>query len=150
MTDKPIHVTGCCLCGEVRYEAEVLLKSGFICHCRVCQKSTGQPSEITVPIKAGTLIFVKGEPKFYVSSADCQRGFCADCGSRIVAQALDPANDWLTNLTVGSLDNSAAVSVECHIFVDTQLPWYQLNESLPRFKEGEVGALFEQWNIARS
>lgn len=80
MTDKPTHVTGGCLCGEVRYEAEVLLKSGFICHCRICQKSTGQPSEITVPIKSGTLIFVKGEPKSYVSSADCQRGFCADCG----------------------------------------------------------------------
>jgi hypothetical protein len=63
---------------------------------------------------------------------------------------LAQADDWLTNLTVGSLDNSEAVSVECHIFVDTQLPWYHLNESLPRFKEDEVSALFEQWRMTRT
>jgi hypothetical protein len=63
---------------------------------------------------------------------------------------LAQADDWLTNLTDGSLDNSEAVSIECHIFVDTQLPWYHLNESLPRFKEDEVGALFEQWRMTRT
>ena len=54
-------VSGGCLCGLVRYEAEVFLKNGYICHCTVCQKSSGQPAELTVLIKAGTLKYLKLE-----------------------------------------------------------------------------------------
>ena len=28
--------------GAVRYEAEVFLHNGYICHCTICQRSTGQ------------------------------------------------------------------------------------------------------------
>ena len=42
-------LTGGCLCGRVRYAAEVFLQNGYICHCTICQRSTGQPAEITVP-----------------------------------------------------------------------------------------------------
>ena len=53
------------------------------CHCRMCQKSCGQPADISVPIKAGTLLFTKSKPKYYVSSQYGKRGFCDDCGSRL-------------------------------------------------------------------
>ena len=59
MKNETVEVTGGCLCGRIRYEAEVFLKNGYICHCTMCQKSTGQPAEITVPIKAGTLKYVE-------------------------------------------------------------------------------------------
>jgi hypothetical protein len=49
------HVTGGCLCRRVRYQAEVYLQSGYISHRTICQKCTGQPAEITVLIKPGTL-----------------------------------------------------------------------------------------------
>lgn len=55
MTHHPTPVTGGCLCGRIRYEAEVFLQNGYICHCTICRRSTGQPAEITVLIKAGTL-----------------------------------------------------------------------------------------------
>ena len=150
MRDMPKNVTGGCLCGNVRYEAEVFLKSGYYCHCRICQKSTGQPAEITVPIKAGSLTFVKSEPKYYVSSDYGRRGFCEDCGSRLVWKAMDPDNDWLTNVTVGSLDNPAEVRPSNHIYVDTQLPWYQIDEALPKYREEEVEAMIGVWKLERS
>ena len=55
MTEQPAKLTGGCLCGSVRYEAEVFLKNGYICRCTKCQRSTGQPAEITVPIKAAAI-----------------------------------------------------------------------------------------------
>src|SRR5262249_52097819 len=149
MRDEAKKVTGGCLCGKVRYEAQVFLKTGYYCHCRTCQKSSGQPADISVPIKAGTLVFTKSKPKYYVSSEHGKRGFCEDCGSRLLWQALDPQNDWMTNVTVGSLDNSDEVEPSIHIFVDTKLPWYKVNEQLPKFREAEVEEMLGVWKQER-
>jgi hypothetical protein len=43
MTDLATKITGGCLCGKVRYEAEVYLRSGYFCHCRMCQKTSVLP-----------------------------------------------------------------------------------------------------------
>lgn len=93
MTTEAVEVSGGCLCGHIRYEAEVFLESGYICHCTICQKSTGQPAEITVLIKPGTLKYLHGEPKYYASSQSGKRGFCPTCGSRLVWQALHAEDD---------------------------------------------------------
>ena len=137
MTDQPRRVTGGCLCGEVRYEADVFLKSGFYCHCTMCQKSSGAPAEIGIPIKAGTLDFTKGEPKFYVSSDLGKRGFCERCGSRLVWKSNDPANDSWTNLSVCSLDNPEEARPNMHTHVKTQLSWYEVADQLPKWEEDE-------------
>lgn len=141
MTHTATPVTGGCLCGRVRYEAEVFLHNGYICHCTVCQRSTGQPAEITVLIRAGTLRYLGQEPTSYLSSAEGKRGFCPTCGARLVWQALRSEDDWLTNLTVGSLDCPAEVQVTRHIFADTALPWYRLREDLPRFAAQDADIL---------
>ncbi len=143
MKAESTRVSGGCLCGRVRYEAEVFLQHGYICHCTTCQKSTGQPAEITVLIKPGTLEYLKGEPKYFVTSASGKRGFCAECGSRIVWQATDPQEDWTTNLCVGSLDHPAAAGMACHIYADTRLPWYDPCADLPKFTENDVEAMME-------
>ena len=143
MEHQATYVTGGCLCGSIRYEADVFLQNGYICHCTICQRSTGQPAEITVLIKAGTLKYLKKEPKYYVSSNDGKRGFCADCGSRIVWQALAPEDDWLTNVTVGSLDRPAEARVTRHIYADTRLPWYHACEELPKLTEHDAERLIE-------
>ncbi len=143
MANEPVKVSGGCLCGRIRYEAEVFLKNGYICHCTICQKSTGQPAEITVLIKAGTLKYLNEEPKYYVSSPSGKRGFCSECGSRLVWQALHAEDDWQTNLTVGCLDNPADARATCHIYADSQLPWYQACEHLPKFTEATSADMME-------
>jgi hypothetical protein len=141
MTHMPTKVTGGCLCGRVRYEAEVFLQNGYICHCTICQRSTGQPAEITVLIRAGTLRYLGEEPKYYVSSAHGKRGFCGECGSRIVWQALAPEDDWLTNVSVGSLDRPQEARMTRHICADTQLRWYHVCEDLPKLGSGDGDTL---------
>ncbi|MBK8439898.1 MAG: GFA family protein [Rhodobacter sp.] len=93
MEHRATPATGGCLCGRVRYQADVFLRNGCICHCTTCQRSTGQPAEITAMIKAGTLRYLRDQPRCYVSSHDGKRGFCGRCGSRIVWQALRAEDD---------------------------------------------------------
>ena len=143
MKHQATNVSGGCLCGRVRYEAEAFLENGYICHCTICQRSTGQPTEITVLIKAGTLKYLKDEPKYYVSSPDGKRGFCGHCGSRLVWQALQAEDDWLTNITVGTLDRPQDALMTPHIYADTQLPWYKVCEDLPKLRQEDAELLIK-------
>ena len=92
-----------------------------------------------MPVKAGSLKFTKDQPKYYASSEWGQRGFCADCGSRIVWRPQDAGQDWLVSLDVGSLDKPEAVRPHLHIFVDRQLPWYEIADDAQRFERFPPG-----------
>jgi hypothetical protein len=127
----------------------VFLKDGYYCHCSICQKSSGQPAEVSVPIKAGTLVFTKSAPKYYVSSQHGRRGFCDDCGARLLWQLLAPQDDWMTNVCAGSLGDATEVEPMAHIFVETKLPWYKLDDSLPKLREAEVESMADIWRRER-
>ncbi len=141
MTHRTTPVTGGCQCGRIRYEAEVFLHNGYVCHCTICQRSTGQPAEITVLIRAGSLRYLGDAPQYYQSSAEGKRGFCGTCGSRIVWQALRAEDDWLTNVTVGSPDHPGTVQVTRHICADTRLPRFGQRPDLPSFAADEADRL---------
>ena len=51
--------------------------------------------------------------------------------------------DWTTNLCVGSLDNPSEARMTCHIYADTQLPWYTVCEDLSKFTENDEAAMLE-------
>ncbi len=143
MEDEAHKVTGGCLCGAVRYDAEVYLKQAQYCHCRTCQRSSGAPVEIGVLVRPGTLAFTKDDPKYYQSSPFGRRGFCPHCGSRIIwDSAYRP--EW-TNLTAGSLDHPEEVVPSEHICVESQLPWFQLDDGLPRTRSDEDMDLMSAW-----
>lgn len=94
-------------------------------------------------IKAGSLRYIKGKPKYFQSSPEGKRGFCAHCGSRLVWQAVRTEDDWLTNVTVGSPDRPDAARMTRHICADTQLTWYRLLEELPKFEAGDAEKLID-------
>jgi hypothetical protein len=138
-------VTGGCLCGAVRYIAEAYLNLVYYCHCRSCQKSTGQPAEIGVLVKAGSLKFGADEPKYYNSSEFGQRGFCSNCGSRLVWRSRNPAEDWATNVAVCSLDHPEEARPSMHMFVDEKVPWYEIQDGLPRTKGEEADEIWDRF-----
>ena len=143
MEDEAYKVTGGCLCGAVRYEAEAYLKQAHYCHCRMCQRSSGAPADIAVTVKPGSLVFTGEEPKYYKSSPFGRRGFCPHCGSRLVWMA--PERPEWTNINVGTLDHPENVVPSQHICVDSQLPWYRLDDGLPQTRSDEDPDLAAAW-----
>ena len=83
MTDKTMPITGGCMCGAIRYEATEPPQQGGYCHCRMCQKWTGNLFMSYAMFRSASFQFTQGEPKFYQSSALVERGFCANCGTQL-------------------------------------------------------------------
>jgi hypothetical protein len=148
--DEAVPVTGGCLCGAVRFKGEAFMRDAYYCHCTICQKTSGEPFEIGVPIKAGTLRFTKGSPTYYQSSSFGKRGFCAVCGSRLLWAPTDPKEEWATNVAVCALDNPTDVQPRCHTYTNTQLPWLHIPDGLPGFTEPEMPPVIERWRAERS
>ena len=149
MADMAQKVAGGCHCGAVRYEAEAFLKSAYYCHCTTCQDMTGQPAEIGVPVKVGSLRFIKEEPKYYTSSDWAKRGFCNHCGSRLIFMPFSTDDKWLINLDICSLDHPDKAKPNMHIFVDSEMPWYKIDDDLPRFRADELDDLLPVWKKER-
>ncbi len=125
-------MTGGCLCGAVRYEAEAYLNDAYYCHCRMCPRSSGTPAALAVYIVPGTLRYLAGRPRFYRSSELGQRGFCATCGSRLVWATADGSHpDW-TSLDAGCLDEPARARPVAHNCVESRLPWFLPGAGLPQ------------------
>ena len=143
---KAEKVTGGCFCGAVRYEAEVYLHDAYYCHCRICQKISGVPAEVGVIVKPGSLRLTEGEPKYYQTSHFAERGFCSDCGSRLFYRTTleDAPDEWL-NLPVGTLDHPKNAVPTLHMCVESQLPWFNIDDGLPRTRTEDDPELAALW-----
>ncbi len=141
--EESTSVQGGCLCGAIRYEAKVFPTCAYYCHCGICKKVTGQPAEIGVPVKVGSLRFRSGGPKFYQSSDFMKRGFCAECGSRVINMTLSEDDAWATNVAVCSLDSPDDVAPFVHLFSENKLAWYDPSPEIPNAEEQDVDAVIE-------
>ena len=144
MTDKAMPITGGCLCGAVRYESSEPPIRTTICHCRMCQKSTGSAFMVAVGLSQTALRFTKGEPKLYRSSPIKDKGFCANCGSLLFDQYLTPTGNSDPDMIwaqVGTLDHPETVSIGSHTGVESQLPWVHFDDGLPRTRCDDVPVL---------
>ena len=146
MDEKTVRVTGGCLCGSVRYEAEANLQGAYYCHCRTCQRASGAPAEASLPVESGSLKFTKKQPRYFQSSPFAERGFCPDCGSRLTYRMLSGES---TTVTAGSLDHPEKIVPSTHYCVDTQLPWYKTEDNLPRVRSDEIPELVAMWAEAK-
>lgn len=149
MDGEAQRVTGGCLCEAVRFEAQVFLDKAYYCHCTDCQRNSGQPAAMGVPIRMGTLRFTTEEPKYYVSSPWGLRGFCPHCGSVILWKARNPEEDWLTNLSPGCLDHPEEVRPALHVHVDRQLSWYKPDDDLPKIRAEDMELTVAAWKAER-
>lgn len=131
MNKPELPMTGGCLCGAVRYESSQAALDANYCHCRMCQRVSGAPVTVGVFFPLNAFRFVAGEPRIYRSSANVERGFCSDCGSRLTFRRLD-ADTIVVVVEVGSLDRPQAVAPTRHIGIESQLPWFEISDALPR------------------
>jgi hypothetical protein len=131
-----MRVDGACLCGTLRYVAEVDPNRVFLCHCTDCQIHSGGMMSWSVPVLGATFTLVHGELKLFTKIAESGRrrvlGFCPDCGTRVLAQphGSDPG---LINLRVGALQQRELLRPKMQIWMRSAQQWLGELGSVARF-----------------
>lgn len=120
--------SGGCQCGRVRYSVSGALSNPHICHCRMCQKAAGNFFLPLVNARKSDLEWTRGSPAHFLSSDRVRRGFCADCGTPLTFETL--AAEHL-NVTIGSLDDPAAIKPATQDGVEARISWFPELPSLP-------------------
>ena len=139
-----IH-TGGCLCGAIRYEVREPLSGSVYCHCRMCQRALGGPFSLAVPCARRGFRVLRGSPRYFQSSKIVKRGFCADCGAPLFYEpTIEAWSDWLgiwLGIWLGSFDDPETLPPEIHHGTESQLPWIEIPDGLPRaaYPEDFVG-----------
>lgn len=143
--DRSVLFTGGCLCGDVRYEINKPAIDIGYCHCRMCQRFSGGPVIFGVTFPKEAVKFTQGEPTYYKSSPIAERGFCKRCGSSLMYKPL--ARRWTDWLFVfgGSLDNPELHIPVWHLGVESTIPWFVIEDELPRVRCDESPSLVEAW-----
>lgn len=124
---------GSCLCGAVRYTVTSPLGAVTACHCGQCRKSSGHfAAAVPAPWAAVT---VTGAPRWYQSSANARRGFCAQCGSYLFWEE----HDGLVYLQAGCLDDADGLHMDGHIFYADKGAYYSVATPLTCWTQGRSG-----------
>ncbi|MEM7427022.1 MAG: GFA family protein [Pseudomonadota bacterium] len=125
-------ITGGCLCGAVRFEVKGKTLGSMLCQCRMCQRFSGAPILGGTTFLTEDVKFVKGEPKYYRSSAIAERGFCAICSSPLTYRGtLGTWSQWIMVWTA-SLDEPEKFPPTYHLGIESAMPWLPLHDDLPR------------------
>jgi hypothetical protein len=126
-------LTGGCQCGAVRYTADIIPKTAHLCHCRMCQKAAGNYFMALASAPKATFE-ARGEISWFQSSDPVRRGFCAECGTPLIYDPLG-SPDW--SVTLGSLDNPAAIAPTHESGTEARMPWF---DQLPGIHQEVSGA----------
>ncbi|MGD9500881.1 MAG: GFA family protein [Methyloceanibacter sp.] len=123
---------GGCFCGAVRYAADGYPLRVMHCHCTICRRTSGAPVVTWITFPVAGFRWTKGTPTGLKSTANATRNFCSKCGSHM-AFTIDGAKEL--DITVGTLDNPLAAAPGYHIFNDTRLAWFKLEDGLPTYDD---------------
>ncbi|MEX2647819.1 MAG: GFA family protein [Alphaproteobacteria bacterium] len=131
MTSK---INGGCACGAIRYEIAAEPMMAGHCQCRDCQRAsgTGHSSIVAFPEPAVTL---KGSPKYHNVKADSgatvSRGFCATCGSPVMARTTSMPG--VVTIPAGSLDDPARYQPGMVVYTKSAQAWDKMDAALSKF-----------------
>ena len=120
--------SGGCQCGAVRYRTAGVLGYPHLCHCRMCQKASGNYALPLGSAQRANFELTRGEPSWFHSSDLVRRGFCGTCGTPLFYDI--PGTDFI-NVTLGSLDEPMAVQPVAQSNPAAKMPWFHALDVLP-------------------
>src|SRR5262249_48021505 len=119
-----------CLCRDVSWELDGPLEVMSPCHCARCRKTHGAafatyfggPAEGFRLRGRDGIVRWESMPGFF-------RCFCGRCGSVVPS---DPVEGRMF-VPAGNFPDDPGVRPLAHIFVASRAPWFDINDTLPRF-----------------
>ena len=125
-------VSGSCLCGKLRFTANLPTLWVAHCHCTLCQKNAGaafvtwagfNEQDVQIDDSNKTL-------KWYSATENAYRGFCNECGSTIFFKSAR----WLGELhiTVVNIHEEIDRSPQMHVNWSSHQAWLHLADDLPK------------------
>lgn len=137
----PDTMTGGCMCGRVRYTAEIESDEAYLCHCRMCQRSSGNVSLAMKNVKKADVAWQR-EPDYYASSPIAQRGFCSACGTSLTFEY--PDSDKM-DLIVGCFDDPSRFRPTAHFAAESMHRRWIDTTGLPETRTDDYQPLVDRW-----
>ena len=135
---------GGCLCGAVRYRIEAEPEDVAYCHCRMCQRASGNVSLAMKNVKKAEVSWER-EPDYYVSSPIARRGFCSTCGTSLTFEFPDSEN---MDLIVGSFDDPSHFVPKHHFGSESMHRAWLNTDGLPETRTDQHPGLVQRWTEA--
>jgi hypothetical protein len=137
-----MKIDGGCLCGFLRFEAEVDPERVFICHCADCQTQSGTSFRTIVQARPESLALTASEPKIYLKRAESGNvrslAFCPECGTSIYGGP-KPGQPGFLSLRVGAIRQREQLRPVAQVWCRSAQPWLETMAALPRI-ETQPGA----------
>lgn len=123
---------GRCLCGAVRFVAAGPSLFCGHCHCRYCREAHGAAfvTWIGFPQAAVRLTGDADALRWYASSPQSRRGFCARCGSTIFYESTVVPGE--THVARACIPGAVDRRPEFHSFFDHKVDWVTVDDELPK------------------
>jgi hypothetical protein len=132
-----VPISGGCQCGAVRYRITTQTNEAAICHCRMCQKASGNYFQALAAVAREAFGWTKGTPGAFRSSELVERDFCRDCGTPLTYRPLDGGDIWIT---VGSLDHPAGVQPVRQYGIESRVVDFKVLAALPGISTEQANA----------
>lgn len=129
-----VEATGGCLCGAVRYEVRGPLRAVVNCHCAQCRRTSGHFVAATAARREDLTLTGSSGLRWYESSPTARRGFCRTCGASLF---WEPVSAGRISIMAGTLDPPTGLETVSHIFVEDAGDYYEFDDNLPRYPEGD-------------
>ena len=131
-------LTGSCLCGRVKYQAEGPVSLVARCHCEQCRKQSGSEFASNGSVPAGSFRVLEGESllKEFEWSPGEARVFCGNCGSPMFKRSAN--NPGMVRLRLGCLDVEIDQKPALHVFVGEKPAWSEITDDLPQYERTVV------------
>jgi hypothetical protein len=135
--------TGGCQCGAVRFRIKGDLGRASICHCRMCQKAFGGFFGPLVSAPADGVEWPRGQPTYFQSSVNIERGFCARCGTPLTYRHPDGLE-----IAIGAFDDRSDLMPRIQVHSGSAIPWVTEIFAAPKRSAEEDGAHREEGMIS--
>jgi hypothetical protein len=142
------QLTGGCACGAKRFSAGVGEEQAYLCHCRMCQRASGNISLALITLPQSAISWGGEEPDWYASSAIAERPYCAKCGTSLGFRYREGTDKM--DLTVASFDDPSGFRPHYHFGAESMHRAWLDTSGLPATRSDDYQPLNERWEMVRT